>query len=36
LIYNILILGGILVAFLPIFAEYFIEKKKKAWQMAKK
>ena len=34
LVYNVLILGGILVAFLPIFAEYFGENKEKAWQMA--
>ncbi len=33
LIYRILILGGILVAFLPIFAEYFSESKEKAWEM---
>ncbi len=33
LVYNILISGGILVAFLPIFAEYFSENKDKAWQM---
>ncbi len=32
-VYNILISGGILVAFLPIFAEYFSENKEKAWQM---
>lgn len=34
LVYNILILGGITVAFLPIFAEYFAQSKEKAWQMA--
>lgn len=33
LIYRILILGGVLVAFLPIFAEYFSESKEKAWEM---
>jgi putative peptidoglycan lipid II flippase len=33
LIYKVLILGGVLVAFLPIFAEYFAEKKEKAWEM---
>jgi len=33
LVYNVLILGGILVAFLPIFAEYFAENREKAWQM---
>lgn len=34
LIYNLLILGGILVAFLPLFAEYFSQDKGKAWAMA--
>lgn len=34
LVYNILISGGILVAFLPIFSEYFAESKEKAWDMA--
>ena len=33
LIYNILILGGVLVAFLPLFSEYFTENKDKAWEM---
>ncbi len=33
LIYNILISGGIVAAFLPIFAEYFAENKERAWQM---
>ncbi|MBI2450594.1 MAG: murein biosynthesis integral membrane protein MurJ [Candidatus Nealsonbacteria bacterium] len=33
-VYNILILGGILVAFLPIFAEYFAKSQEGAWQMA--
>lgn len=33
LVYNILILGGILVSFLPLFAEYFSENEEKAWQM---
>jgi len=33
LVYNVLISGGILVAFLPIFTEYFSEDKDKAWQM---
>lgn len=32
-IYNVLILGGVLVAFLPLFAEYFSESEEKAWQM---
>ncbi|MFW6282727.1 MAG: murein biosynthesis integral membrane protein MurJ, partial [Minisyncoccales bacterium] len=30
-IYNILIAGGIVVAFLPLFGEYFKENKEKAW-----
>ncbi len=30
-IYNILILGGMLVSFLPLFSDYFSENKKKAW-----
>jgi len=33
-IYNILIAGGIVVAFLPLFGEYFEEKKEKAWAFA--
>lgn len=33
LVYNVLILGGILVAFLPIFAEHFVKDPDKAWQM---
>ena len=33
LIYNVLISGGIVVAFLPIFAEYFAENKERAWQV---
>lgn len=33
LVYNLLIFGGILVAFLPIFSEYFAGDKEKAWQM---
>ncbi len=33
LIYKVLILGGVLVAFLPIFAEYFVKNQKQAWQM---
>jgi len=31
-IYNILILGGILVAFLPLFSEYFSKNKDEAWE----
>ena len=31
LVYNILILGGVLVAFLPLFSEYFSKNQKKAW-----
>ena len=31
-IYNILILGGILVAFLPLFSEYFSKNKEEAWK----
>ena len=33
LVYNVLISGGIVVAFLPIFVEYFSEGEDKAWQM---
>lgn len=33
-IYNILILGGLIVAFLPLFSEYYSKNKKEAWQMA--
>ena len=31
-IYNILILGGILVAFLPLFSEYFSKNRDDAWE----
>jgi len=31
LIYNILIAGGIVIAFLPLFSEYFSKDKEKAW-----
>lgn len=34
LVYNILIAGGILVSFLPLFSEYFSKDKKRAWEMA--
>lgn len=33
LVYNILILGGISVAFLPLLAEYFSKDKAEAWRM---
>lgn len=33
LVYNILIVGGVIVAFLPLFAEYFSENEEKAWEM---
>ena len=32
-VYNIIILGGLIVAFLPLFSEYFSQKKSEAWQM---
>lgn len=32
-VYNILILGGLMVAFLPLFSEYFSRNKKEAWEM---
>jgi len=32
LIYNVLIAGGIIVAFLPLFSEYFEKDKEKAWR----
>ena len=32
-VYNILILGGLIVAFLPLFAEYFPRNKVETWQM---
>ena len=31
LIYNLLIVGGILIAFLPLFSEYFAKDEQKAW-----
>jgi len=31
LVYNILIAGGVVVAFLPLFSEYFLKDKKDAW-----
>ena len=33
-IYNILIAGGVIVAFLPLFSEYFLKDKKEAWDFA--
>ncbi len=33
LIYNVLIAGGIIVAFLPLFSEYFSKNKEQAWQL---
>ncbi len=32
LVYNVLILGGVLVAFLPLFSEYFSRDEKEAWR----
>ena len=34
LIYNVLVAGGIVVAFLPLFSEYFSLSKEKAWEFA--
>jgi len=31
-VYNVLILGGVLVAFLPLFSEYFTKDEKEAWK----
>jgi putative peptidoglycan lipid II flippase len=33
-IYNVLILGGALVAFLPLFSEYFVRERKEAWKFS--
>jgi putative peptidoglycan lipid II flippase len=33
LVYNILIAGGIVVAFLPLFSEYFLKDKDKVWEL---
>jgi len=33
LVYNILIAGGIVVAFLPLFSEYFLKNREEAWKM---
>jgi putative peptidoglycan lipid II flippase len=32
-VYNILILGGLTIAFLPLFSEYFSKNKEEAWKM---
>ncbi len=34
LVYNILIAGGVVVAFLPLFSEYFLKSKEEAWKFA--
>ncbi len=34
LVYNILILGGVVVAFLPLFSEYFSKDPKEAWEFS--
>jgi len=33
LVYNLLIVGGLAIAFLPIFSEYYSQNKEKAWEM---
>ncbi len=33
-IYNILIAGGVVVAFLPLFSEYFAKDRETAWKFA--
>ena len=33
-VYNILILGGVLVAFLPLFSDYFSKNKEEAWKFS--
>lgn len=33
LVYNLLIIGGLSVVFLPLFSEYFAKDKNKAWEM---
>jgi len=33
-VYNFIIVGGLTVAFLPLFAEYFEKDKEKSWEMA--
>ena len=32
-VYNFLIVGGLTIAFLPLFSEYYSKDKKKAWEM---
>lgn len=34
LVYNILIAGGVVVAFLPLFSEYFLKSREEAWRFA--
>ncbi|MDO8663424.1 MAG: murein biosynthesis integral membrane protein MurJ [Candidatus Wildermuthbacteria bacterium] len=34
LVYNILIAGGVVVAFLPLFSEHFLKDKEEAWRFA--
>jgi putative peptidoglycan lipid II flippase len=31
-VYNILIAGGVVVAFMPLFSEYFLKNKQEAWK----
>jgi len=33
LVYNLLIVGGLIISFLPIFSEYYQKDKEKAWEM---
>jgi putative peptidoglycan lipid II flippase len=33
-VYNVLIAGGVVVAFLPLFSEYFMKSKEEAWRFA--
>lgn len=33
-IYNVMIAGGIVVAFMPLFSEYFLKNKEEAWRFA--
>jgi len=34
LIYNLLVFGGIVVAFLPLFSDYYSQNKKEGWRFA--
>ena len=34
LVYNLLIVGGLTIAFLPVFSDYFSKDKEKAWKIA--